>query len=208
MRKGLWVLGGIGLVGLGIVALRFHSLGREDSVAPDSDTGVRIERRMATAAVESKSPSSANGAADAAGRFEGDAPQPDRHEDAPPPFSFTDYDENQAPTRELVRAAIEATIAERFTDYRLSSDELERATDALVELREAQEALRALPMGPETAEERRILVERIGEATSSFNEVLDMDPSDFTAESVPGVGVDRFDPNETPPDAEYIEDLR
>lgn len=106
---------------------------------------------------------------------------------------------------ELVRASIETAIAERFTDYRLSSDEIERATDALVTLRETQVALRTLPMGPETATERRILVERIGEATSSFSEVLDMDPADFTAEAEPSVGIDRFDPNELPPEPEFIE---
>jgi hypothetical protein len=116
-----------------------------------------------------------------------------------------EFDEDEVPSRERVRAAIESVVADRFTSYRLSSDEVDRATDALVLLRKTQEALRILPMGPETAETRRILVEQIGQAASDFNAVLDMDPADFTAEADPSVGIDQFDPDDAPPEAEFIE---
>lgn len=122
-------------------------------------------------------------------------------------FDF-EFDEDEVPTRERVRGAIETAVAAHFPSHRLSSDEVERATDALVTLRETQEALRALPMGPETAEQRRIFVERIGEATSEFNAVLDVDPAEFTSAADPGGGLDRFDPNEALPEAEFIERSR
>lgn len=115
------------------------------------------------------------------------------------------FDESEEPSRELIRAAVESAMAEHFVDYRLSSDEVERVTDSLVSLREAQVALRELPMGEETAEERRLLVEQIGEATSQFRSVLEMDPAEFTASSQPSVGVDRFDPDEPVGAPEFIE---
>lgn len=126
--------------------------------------------------------------------------------EAPSPF---DFDESEAPDRARVQDALEFTLAEHFVDHRLSSDEIERATDSLVSLRAAQEALRTLPFGPETADERRALVEQIGEATSVFEDVLDMDPAEFTAEAAAsglgGGGIDAFDPQENVPPAEFIE---
>ncbi len=123
----------------------------------------------------------------------------------PLPASPFVYEEGQIPRREQVRAAVEATLKERFEGYRLSSDEVDRVTDALILLRGSQVRLRALPVGPETAEERRGLVVAIGEATSTFNEVLDMDPAEFTAETEPEEGIDRFDPAEPVPEPEFIE---
>ena len=101
------------------------------------------------------------------------------------------YDESETPNRERVKRAFVAAIEESFPDYRLSSDEVDRATDALVTLRTTQEALRALPFDPEHSEERRVLVETIGNATSEFGAVLGMDPADFTARAArTGGGVD------------------
>ena len=123
------------------------------------------------------------------------------------PFS---YDESETPDRSRIRQALTWSLTEHFVDYRLSSDEIDRATDALLSLREAQEALRALPFGPETADERRALVERIAEASSAFEDVLDVDPAAFTAEAAAaglgGGGIDSFDPQESVPPAEFIGD--
>ena len=102
-----------------------------------------------------------------------------------------EYDESETPSRDRVKRAFVATIANSFPDYRLSSDEVDRATDALVTLRSTQEALRALPFDPAHSEERRVLVETIGNATSEFSAVLGMDPAEFTAQAArEGGGVD------------------
>lgn len=115
------------------------------------------------------------------------------------------------PSPELVRRAFEQALAESFDDYRLSSDEIERASSALYRLREARLALAELPMGPETAERRRTLVETIQEATEAFSDVMEMDPAAFTARADADAGTGGIDRGADPdyvPDADYLERRR
>ncbi|MEZ4334187.1 MAG: hypothetical protein R3F35_20745 [Myxococcota bacterium] len=102
------------------------------------------------------------------------------------------------PTPELMRRELARALDAGFTDLRLSPAEIERASDALYRLRETRVALDALPMEPDTAAERRRLVEALGEATSTFRDVTRMDPAEFTSRALAarggasgGIGIDR-----------------
>jgi len=113
------------------------------------------------------------------------------------------FDEGARPSRAFMRHAFESAVAESFPDRRLSSDEVERVTDSLMTLRDAKQALRELPLDEEHAEQRRLLIERIGEASSVFRDVMDITPSEFTAGAAPGV--DRHDADEVIPEPEFLE---
>lgn len=84
------------------------------------------------------------------------------------------------PTPELVRAAIEAVVADLFVDRPLSPAELDRAAQALVDLRAARAELDRLPMEPAQAERRRALVEALGQASETFRQITQMSPAEFT----------------------------
>jgi len=115
-------------------------------------------------------------------------------------------DEQARPTRAFMRHAFESAVAESFPDRRLSSDEIELVTDSLMTLRDAKQTLRELPPDEEHAEQRRLLVEQIGEASSVFRHVMDISPSEFTAGA--GPGVDRHDVDEVIPEAEFLDRAR
>lgn len=117
------------------------------------------------------------------------------------------------PTPELVRAAIEAVVAELFVDRALSPGEIDRAAQALVDLRAARAELDQLAMEPAHAERRRALVEDLGRASETFREVTQMTPAEFTARASEvasgpagradpaGGGIDRdLDPDYVPDD--------
>ena len=127
----------------------------------------------------------------------------------PPPVAAGDdpeplLDEAARPSRALVRATLEATLRERFPMHKLSPAEVDRLADATLDLREAQESLRALPVEPEWADARRALRARVVASTETYVELLDMTPSEFSAEAAPGAGVDAFDPEEALPEPEYL----
>jgi hypothetical protein len=121
----------------------------------------------------------------------------------PEPF----FDEAGEPSLAFVRAALAGVIDERLPDRKLSSDELDRLAEAAFRLREAQQALRALPPTPEHAEERRALLEQITRAGEDFAYVLDMTPGEFTARVQSGTGVDTFSEDEEIPEPEYLDEL-
>ncbi len=158
-----------------------------------------LERRWSQvegseAAVESPSASAGAGASPVETR----ASSLDPEADAP------DVDDGAAgPSRAFMRSAFESAVAEHFPDRRLSSDEVERVTDSLMDLREAKEALRTLPIDAEHAEQRRRLVERIGEASDAFRDVMDITPSEFTTGA--GPGIDRHDADEAVPEPEFLD---
>lgn len=113
-----------------------------------------------------------------------------------------------APSPALIRRAFESALAESFPDRRLSSDEVEKASSALHRLRETRIEMRALPMEPEHAEERRRLIDEMNEATRDFEDVMDMDPAEFTEtaqESHGGVGIDREVESDYVPDDDFLE---
>lgn len=113
------------------------------------------------------------------------------------------FDEEARPSRAFMRHAFESAVAESFPDRRLSSDEVERVTDSLMTLRDAKRALRELPPDEEHAEQRRLLIEQIGEASSVFRDVMEISPSEFTAGAEPGV--DRHDADEAIPEPEFLD---
>ena len=86
----------------------------------------------------------------------------------------------EAERRAAIRARLEASIAEHLPDRKLSSDQLDAATDALLRLRAARLELAALPRTPEHAERLRELTAAIGEASADFEYVVDLDPAEFT----------------------------
>lgn len=97
------------------------------------------------------------------------------------------------PTPAFVRGMLDDAIAEHLPSYKLSPDDLDRLTSAVVELRSAQEELRALPWEPEHAERRKLLLARVARASETFEHVLDMDLGEFSEAVQPGVGIDRDD---------------
>ena len=106
-------------------------------------------------------------------RPEGAAPQPA----ASIPGEPTDP---APPLAEELRAWLEAAIAEKLPDRKLSSDQLDAATDALLRLRAARREMRALPRTPENARRREELREALGEASADFEYVVELDPAEFT----------------------------
>ena len=85
------------------------------------------------------------------------------------------------PTPELLRASVEAVVADLFVDRALSPGEIDRAAQALVELRAARVELDQLAMEPAHAQRRRALVEALGRASETFREVTQITPAEFTA---------------------------
>lgn len=119
------------------------------------------------------------------------------------------------PTPALVRASIEAVVADVFLDRRLTAAEIERATAALLELRTARAELDALPMEPAHAARRRALIEALGRASEAFHAVMDMSPSEFTARAADatahaaggaaaGGGIDRDVEPDYVPDDDFL----
>ena len=114
-------------------------------------------------------------------------------------------------TPSLVRDAFVETLASTFPDYRLSSDEIDRAAGALFRLRETRLALNALPMSRETSDERRELLRTLEEAVTDFSNVMDMDPSEFSesADRASGnSGIDSADDPGYVPDNDFLESRR
>ncbi len=95
------------------------------------------------------------------------------------------------PSPALVHAAVADVVARRFGDRGLDAEQIARASDALVELREARLRLAELPVESRYATERRRLLDRMSSATETFTETLGVDPARFTAiASVSGGSVD------------------
>ena len=115
-------------------------------------------------------------------------------------------DADGQPTRSLVHASLERALREHHPRYKLSEDDVERATDAVLRLREARLALAELPQTPEVSDERRALVEEVAAAGAAFAEAVDMGLDEFTEGA--GGGIDRFDPREPLPEAEFLDEAR
>ena len=100
----------------------------------------------------------------------------------PQPAPAPDGAEAQAPPsrRDAVRALLEQSLAEHFPDRKLSSDEIDLATDALMRLRAARLELKALPRTAENAERIRELTAELGQASADFEYLVDVDPITFT----------------------------
>jgi hypothetical protein len=110
-------------------------------------------------------------------------------EAAPPPAPAPIEAPAPAPLdlrREAVRARLEADLAAHFPELRLSSDEIDGATDALMRLRAARLELKALPRTPENAERIAALRREMGEAYEDFEYVVELDPAEFTERVEPG----------------------
>jgi len=129
------------------------------------------------------------------------APTPSEEPQAPlatPPAPAPETAEPPAPVsppsrREAVRTLLEQDLAEHFPDRKLSSDELDAATDALMRLRAARLELRALPLTPENAERIRALKDEMGQASLDFEYVVDVDPITFTEKASGGFDEDEAD---------------
>lgn len=127
---------------------------------------------------------------------------------APAPDPAPWIDAAGEPSRALVRAVLEAALADHHPGHKLTPDEVERITDAALDLRAAQHALRELPPDPARAGERRALVERIARANATFAEILEMSFAEFTGEAGSPGAVDRDLPGEPLPPPEYLDDFR
>ncbi len=179
-----------------------------DSGRPRSDAGPRPEIADPTAddRLATAPPLEAGRAsAEAIGERRGDPPAEPGLNDAltEDETDASLFDEEARPSRAFMRHAFVSAVAESFPDRRLSSDEVERVTDSLMTLRDAKQALRELPFDEDHAEQRRLLIERIGEASSVFRDVMDIGPSEFTAGA--GPGVDRHDADEVIPEPEFLD---
>lgn len=127
--------------------------------------------------------------------------------ETPPPLVPEALFDADAPVpRELIQGALRGAIEEYFPRRKLSSDQLERLTDAVTSLRDSRAELRGLPFTSEAAERRRELVEAIGAATSDFEYILEMSPAEFTAAVQPGVGLSNDAPDEPPSKPEFLRD--
>ena len=92
--------------------------------------------------------------------------------------------------RDAVRALLEQSLAEHFPDRKLSSDEMDLATDALMRLRAARLELNALPRTAENAARIRELTTELGQASADFEYVVDVDPITFTERASGGFDAD------------------
>jgi len=96
-----------------------------------------------------------------------------------------------APTRRsAVRAQLEQSLAEHFPSHKLSSDQLETATDALLRVRAARLELNATPRQPEHAERIRALTAELRQAAEDFEYVVGVDPITFTERASGGFDED------------------
>ncbi len=115
------------------------------------------------------------------------------------------FDTSGEPTLVFFRDAIETALRERLPGLKLSPADVDRLARAARRLRASQEALRQLPVGPETADRRRALTEAVAQAGAVFHEVTGLSSSEFTAAVAPEDGLDEFDPDEPIPAGEYLE---
>jgi hypothetical protein len=122
------------------------------------------------------------------------APQPTAPAPAAAPQPVPEPDSTEAPAppsrRDAVRALLEQSIAEHFPDRKLSSDEIDLATDALMRLRAARLELKALPRTAENAERIRELTAELGQASADFEYLVDVDPITFTERASGGFDAD------------------
>jgi hypothetical protein len=81
-----------------------------------------------------------------------------------------------------VRALLERDLADHFPERKLSSDQLDAATDALMRLRAARLELNALPRTAENAARLRELKEELARASADFQYEVGVDPITFTDE--------------------------
>lgn len=201
--KALWIAGLVALVAAFGLWSFSGDPGRSDAGArPETSHSTNGDRIAGTRALEA-----GRASAEATGEGQSDpAASPGATLDEPSAADGIEaslFDEEARPSRAFMRHAFESAVAESFSDRRLSSDEIERVTDSLMTLRDAKQALRELPPDEEHAEQRRLLVERIGEASSVFRDVMDISPSEFTAGAEPGV--DRHDADEVIPEPEFLD---
>jgi hypothetical protein len=86
----------------------------------------------------------------------------------------------EAERRVAIRARLDASLTEHLPELKLSSEELDAATDALMRLRAARRELAELPRTPENAARIRELKAAIGTAYADFEYVVELDPAEFT----------------------------
>ena len=205
-RRTVFRIGGlttlIAVAAFGLWSLTGDSGRSETGAQPERADSTDGDRLAATPALGARGAS-----AEATGRGRGDPHAAPMRE---PDDAFMEdggdaslFDEEARPSRAFMRHAFESAVAESFPDRRLSSDEVERVTDSLMTLRDAKQALRELPFDEEHAEQRRLLIERIGEASSVFRDVMDISPSEFTTGA--GPGIDRHDADEVIPEPEFLD---
>lgn len=165
-------------------------LGGDDPHEPAEGSAARLDRSGAPRAPSRPPPAAAvppepvvsalpapSGSERGVARDGAQAPAPEAREVPLPEL----LDRDGEPTPALVHAALSAAVERHLPDRKLSSDELDAASDALWRLRQARLELLALGDDPARAERRRELVEAIGEATSDFSYHLEMTPSELTA---------------------------
>ena len=121
------------------------------------------------------------------------APAPETAEPPAPETAEPPAPVSPPSRREAVRTLLEQDLAEHVPDRKLSSDELDAATDALMRLRAARLELRALPLTPENAERIRALKDEMGQASLDFEYVVDVDPITFTEKASGGFDEDEAD---------------
>lgn len=135
-------------------------------------------------------------------------PTPEEVHAPPEPEADSDraalVDATGGPSRTLVRAALADALARRYPDLERSPEEIDRAADAVLRIRAAQEALAALPLTLENAGRRLSLREKIQVASAAFREAIGLSPDEFTEGLEAAGGVDRFDPDEPIPEPSYL----
>jgi hypothetical protein len=115
-------------------------------------------------------------------------------------------DEHGEPTREAIRFFVASAIEAHLPSYKLSSDQYDTLTDALVRMRELRRELRETPRDPEHAERIAELRSALMTADEDFTYILGMSAAEFTERVQPGAGLSRFDPDEPIPPGEFLPD--
>ena len=100
------------------------------------------------------------------------------------------------PDRRQIQDALAATFAARFPDRRPTEAELARMTAALLRMRAARDAMRALEGTPDEGGERRRLRDELGEAVADFERTAEHPLSEVTRETGAGGITTTNDPDE------------
>jgi hypothetical protein len=113
--------------------------------------------------------------------------------------------------RDLIRALLQGAFEFHLPRHKLSSDDYEQLTDAVVRIRAARREMAELTVSVENAERLRELRETLVDALSDFEYVADLSPAEFTELVQPGVGITDDSDGEASDEGvplEYLEDRR
>jgi hypothetical protein len=93
-------------------------------------------------------------------------------------------------SRALVREVLEETFESQLPDRRLTREQYEALTDAVLRIRAARRSLAQLSLTPENAQAANRLREELTYALTDFQEVAGLTTVEFTELVQPGLGLD------------------